>query len=209
VSGVTYAVQLRNSILASNLKALQYVGAAALSEDHNIVFRPSVYDPVIAQVGGYRFSGHDVNIGRWTMLSNQGEGTLAIDPLFMDAANADFRVAPTSAAVGRGAPMDGAALPTNLGLYQEPVGPVNHSPWADAGRNRRGRKNRKLSFTATGSLDPDGDALSYSWDFGDGSIPAAGFSASHVYAAPGQYAVTLTVSDGFSSGQATIQATIR
>jgi hypothetical protein len=142
-------------------------------------------------------------------LTRQGEGTLAVDPLFVDAANHDFRVEPTSAAVGRGAPLGRVGYPSNLGMYQEPIGPANHRPWADAGRNARGRIRRRISFSATGSLDPDGDALTYSWDFGDGTPPAAGLAVSHAYAVANTYAVTLTVSDGWSSGQATIQAAIR
>ena len=43
--GTTYAVHLHNSILSGDFKAIQYVRAAVLSEDHNIVFRPSPYDP--------------------------------------------------------------------------------------------------------------------------------------------------------------------
>jgi PKD repeat protein len=54
-----------------------------------------------------------------------------------------------------------------------------------------------VSVDAVGSVDADGDPLSYAWDFGDGSAPLAGAStASHVYSLAGAYTIQLTVSDG-------------
>jgi YVTN family beta-propeller protein len=51
-------------------------------------------------------------------------------------------------------------------------------------------------FDASGSTDSDGTVASYRWDFGDGnSETTAGPAASHVYAGPGSYTVTLTVTD--------------
>ncbi|HEY5514579.1 MAG TPA: PKD domain-containing protein, partial [Pengzhenrongella sp.] len=47
---------------------------------------------------------------------------------------------------------------------------------------------------ASGSTDPDGTIASYAWDFGD-TTTATGPAASHTYAAPGSYTVTLTVAD--------------
>jgi PKD repeat protein len=52
-----------------------------------------------------------------------------------------------------------------------------------------------VGFNASGSSDPDGDALTYSWDFGDGAN-ASGVTASHTYTQAGNFTVTLTVSDG-------------
>ena len=48
---------------------------------------------------------------------------------------------------------------------------------------------------ADASSDPDGDALSRHWSFGDGSSQDGGTSPSHVFDDPGDYTVTLTVSD--------------
>jgi PKD repeat protein len=51
-----------------------------------------------------------------------------------------------------------------------------------------------VAFDATGA-DPDGDTLTYAWDFGDGT-GASGASVTHVYAATGAYTATVTVTDG-------------
>jgi len=51
-----------------------------------------------------------------------------------------------------------------------------------------------LSFSGAGSSDPEGGALSYAFDFGDGTV-AHGPDAVHAYAQPGAYRVRLTVRD--------------
>lgn len=51
-----------------------------------------------------------------------------------------------------------------------------------------------VSFDATGSDDPDGTIVSYSWDFGDGNN-GTGASVSHTYNGIGTYTATLTVTD--------------
>ncbi|WP_298316814.1 lytic polysaccharide monooxygenase [uncultured Aquimarina sp.] len=57
-----------------------------------------------------------------------------------------------------------------------------------------------VEFDASDSFDPNGDTLTYSWDFGDGTT-AEGVTVSHSYADQDSAIVTLTVSDGvFSSG---------
>jgi chitodextrinase len=55
------------------------------------------------------------------------------------------------------------------------------------------RTNETVSFSAS-ATDPDGNPLSYSWNFGDGG-QASGASATHSYGSVGTFAVVLTVSD--------------
>jgi glucose/arabinose dehydrogenase/PKD repeat protein len=53
-----------------------------------------------------------------------------------------------------------------------------------------------VDFDGRASIDPDGDPLTYEWDFGDGSEPATGAQVSHKYATAGVRTAKLTVSDG-------------
>ena len=56
-----------------------------------------------------------------------------------------------------------------------------------------------VSFSSEGTSDPEGDPLTYSWNFGDGATSSLP-NPTHTYAASGQYTVTLTVSDGTQTG---------
>jgi glucose/arabinose dehydrogenase len=53
-----------------------------------------------------------------------------------------------------------------------------------------------VTFSGSGSIDPDSDPLTYSWNFGDGSPVAGGVTVTHTYSSVGGYTSTLTVSDG-------------
>ena len=54
------------------------------------------------------------------------------------------------------------------------------------------------SFEAT-AVDPDGDTLTYTWDFGDFSSSGLGQTTSHSYEELGTYTVTLNVTDSYGS----------
>ncbi|MDB4575704.1 PKD domain-containing protein [bacterium] len=71
----------------------------------------------------------------------------------------------------------------------------NQIPTADAGGPYSGDVGSAILFDGSGSSDPDGDSLAYSWDFGDGSV-GSGVVPSHVYATAGTYSVSLIVNDG-------------
>lgn len=63
-----------------------------------------------------------------------------------------------------------------------------------------------VDFDASGSSDPDGNIVSYLWDFGDGDT-GSGATISHTFTDPGSFDVTLTVADD-QSGVATLTRTV-
>ena len=54
--------------------------------------------------------------------------------------------------------------------------------------------NEEVGFDASDSIDEDGTISSYSWDFGDGEI-GTGKNVGHRYQKPGDYIVSLSVTD--------------
>ncbi|KAG7338991.1 PKD domain containing protein [Nitzschia inconspicua] len=54
--------------------------------------------------------------------------------------------------------------------------------------------NDELQFVGTESIDPDGDDLTYFWEFGDGETSKEP-NPTHSFAAAGEYTITLTVTD--------------
>jgi PKD repeat protein len=95
-------------------------------------------------------------------------------------------------------------------LYRIEYNPAgNQAPVARASANRTsGSAPLAASFSSAGSSDPEGGALTYSWNFGDGTTSTAA-NPSHTYAANGQYAATLTVTDPAGrSGNASVIITV-
>jgi len=67
--------------------------------------------------------------------------------------------------------------------------------------------NMTVNFSALDSSDPDGDVLTYDWDFDDGTPhDTSGGSVSHTYTANGTYNAKLTITDdNGATGQAQMQ----
>lgn len=54
-----------------------------------------------------------------------------------------------------------------------------------------------IHASARGTADPDGDALKYTWDFGDGKkLQTDSAGVDYTYSSPGSFSVKVTVSDG-------------
>ena len=98
----------------------------------------------------------------------------------------------------KAAPNGDLAFPDFMGSIKRIVyTPGNGSPNAVLGATpTSGRAPLAVRFDAAGSSDPNGDALSYDWDFGDGTPHSSAPSPSHTYVQGGVHTARLTVSDG-------------
>jgi hypothetical protein len=70
---------------------------------------------------------------------------------------------------------------------QPPVADFNYTP-------RTPRVGQPVTFDSSYSYDPDGDIVSYKWDFGD-ETAGNGMIIDHVYSRSGSFSVSLTVTD--------------
>ncbi len=106
---------------------------------------------------------------------------------------------------------DGTCLPPPLGPLVPTTPPPPLPPVANAGGPYAANEGAAVAFNGSGSSDAGGLALTYSWDFGDGSPAATGATPTHTYAdnRSTPYTVTLTVTNaGSLSNVASTTATI-
>jgi glucose/arabinose dehydrogenase len=107
-------------------------------------------------------------------------------------------------------------------LYQLTIYPGRLSVIAPSGGNRApsavitatpsngAGSSLQVQLSSTNSSDPDGDTLTYHWDFGDGDTSTEA-NPTRVYTTAGPfstYTVTLTVSDGEKTSMATQRITV-
>jgi hypothetical protein len=160
-----------------------------------ITIRDSVWD-----------NAHDVFVAAPNAGLVSELGDAHIDPKLVDIAGGDFRLRGSSAGIDRDSRTDLRYADVN---GDGPVdGDANGSSLADAGalEYRRsapsidsadvppsGTAGQTLAFSVAAS-DPDGDALQFAWDFGDGTV-GTGAQSTHAFAAAGIHTVVLHVSD--------------
>jgi len=95
----------------------------------------------------------------------------------------------------------------NSALYRyDYLAGANRAPTAVASANvTSGQAPLTVTFSSAGSSDPDGDPITYSWNFGDGTTSTAA-NPTKTYTTNGTYNVTLTATDpDGASGNASVQ----
>ena len=82
-------------------------------------------------------------------------------------------------------------------IAEKVISIANQDPVADAGPDQM-VTTKQVTLNGSASYDPDGEIVSYEWDFGD-STTGNGVTVQHTYAVDGTYTVTLTVTDDFDA----------
>jgi PKD repeat protein len=105
---------------------------------------------------------------------------------------------------------DSALVLPGVTTETQTVDVANRRPNADFHFGPEPSDPGQTVFFSSDSGDPDGDALSYEWDFGDGSPDDTRANPTHSYSTPGTKTVRLKVTDAFgASDEVTDQIHVR
>src|SRR5438270_702966 len=155
------------------------------------------------------FSDAGVNDGPWAFTIAWGDSSAQTTGSATSQASA-ITATHTYAAAGTDtvritvADKDGA---TGSATAAVNVSATNRPPTAVAGGPYAGSEGAAIAFDGSASSDPDADALSYAWSFGDGAS-GTGVKPTHSYVDNGAYTATLTVTDARGAASAPVTTTV-
>lgn len=111
---------------------------------------------------------------------------------------------------------DGHLYWLSLGFGGDTSGAIHHLRYVGSNRAPQaiatstpsaGQPPLSVNFSGSQSSDPDGDPLTYAWDFGDGTT-GSGVTTTHTYSSAGVYTARLIVNDGQASSSASLTITV-
>ena len=104
----------------------------------------------------------------------------------------------------------GSGINPDSGLYRIDYVKGSRTPVAKASSDKdSGVTPLSVKFSSDGSEDPDGDPLTYEWDFGDGTAKSTEANPTHVFTTSGTFSVQLKVTDSSGkSGSSSIVVTV-
>lgn len=120
----------------------------------------------------------------------RSDNSFATFPLAIPQYSVDLKTAPDGSllVLGHGAGTISRITSSSGGSNRNPTAQFTANPTS-------GIPPLAVNFDARASSDPDGDSLTYSWQFGD-NTSGSGATTSHTYAGSGTFVARLTVSDG-------------
>lgn len=137
------------------------------------------YDPDNDYIGNYawNFGDGSTGSGKWLYHAYQALGTYTVELIVSDGLYSSV-VATTTVEV------------------------TNTAPVANVGGPYDAFRAKPVTINGWLSSDPDGDKLTYNWNFGDGNtLITTSSSVNHIYETLGTFTVSLIVSDGYSQSQ--------